>query len=167
PATRGDAKGYAQGQHGQTTLCHRTGSESNPWVLITVADPALKAHRKHGDIIPAPAEGCPKPQPAATTAPAASTPGGETAPAPVVSLGMGTQVPLPVTAQSQSPPAGSAPAASAPAASTPFRPGGTVTTVSAPSRSTATKTASAAPRGEVLAETASSSPTAAQAATDT
>src|SRR3954452_17481445 len=47
-------------RHGQPklTICHHTGSQSNPWVQITVAEPALKAHRKHGDVIPAPAAGC-------------------------------------------------------------------------------------------------------------
>ncbi|MBT2250095.1 hypothetical protein JHV56_15455 [Arthrobacter sp. BHU FT2] len=35
------------------TICHATGSESNPYVQITVAYEALKAHRDHGgDIIP-------------------------------------------------------------------------------------------------------------------
>src|SRR3954451_13686157 len=50
-------------RHGQpkVTICHHTGSQSNPWVQITVAEPALKAHRKHGDLVPAPAGGCPKP----------------------------------------------------------------------------------------------------------
>src|SRR3954451_23802122 len=49
-------------RHGQpkVTICHHTGSQSNPWVPITIAEPALKAHRKHGDLIPAPAGGCPK-----------------------------------------------------------------------------------------------------------
>src|SRR3954452_5848809 len=47
-------------RHGQpkVTICHHTGSQSNPWVQITVAEPALKAHRKHGDLVPAPAGGC-------------------------------------------------------------------------------------------------------------
>src|SRR3954447_23829886 len=46
---------------GKTTICHHTGSAKNPWVTITVADRALPAHRRHGDLIPAPAGGCPKP----------------------------------------------------------------------------------------------------------
>ena len=43
----------------KTTICHKTGSESNPWVEITVSNNALKAHEGHGDLIPAPASGCP------------------------------------------------------------------------------------------------------------
>ena len=49
------------GEH-KTTICHATGSASNPSVLITVDDNALKAHQAHQDgkdIIPAPAGGCP------------------------------------------------------------------------------------------------------------
>ncbi len=49
------------GEH-KTTICHATGSASNPFVLITVDDNALKAHQAHQDgkdIIPAPAGGCP------------------------------------------------------------------------------------------------------------
>jgi hypothetical protein len=49
-------------EHGKTTICHATGSETNPYVVITISDNALDAHRAHQhgeDIIPAPAEGCP------------------------------------------------------------------------------------------------------------
>jgi hypothetical protein len=59
---------------GKTTICHSTGSETNPFVTITISDNALKAHaRHHGgrDIIPAPAGGCPAPA-AAATEPAAA-----------------------------------------------------------------------------------------------
>jgi len=45
----------------KTVICHATSSESNPWVQIEVANPSLKAHAKHGDLIPAPVEGCPVP----------------------------------------------------------------------------------------------------------
>jgi hypothetical protein len=48
---------------GKTTICHSTGSASNPFVTITVSNNALKAHARHHDgrdLIPAPAAGCPK-----------------------------------------------------------------------------------------------------------
>ena len=44
---------------GKTTICHHPASGKKPWVKIKVANPSLKAHAKHGDLIPAPAEGCP------------------------------------------------------------------------------------------------------------
>jgi hypothetical protein len=44
---------------GKTTICHHTGSQSNPYVMISVSNRALNAHARHGDIIPAPAGGCP------------------------------------------------------------------------------------------------------------
>ena len=46
----------------KVTICHATGSETNPYVTITIAEPAVRAHERHQDgedIIPAPAEGCP------------------------------------------------------------------------------------------------------------
>src|SRR5205814_5378160 len=43
----------------RVTICHHTGSQSNPYVMITVDRNALPAHAAHGDIIPAPPEGCP------------------------------------------------------------------------------------------------------------
>jgi hypothetical protein len=48
--------------NGKTTICHATGSETNPYVLITISNNALDAHARHQDgedIIPAPAKGCP------------------------------------------------------------------------------------------------------------
>ena len=66
------AKGHAKTQApkanvhakaGKTTICHATGSATNPYVTITISDNALPAHRRHQDgrdIIPAPATGgCP------------------------------------------------------------------------------------------------------------
>jgi CHRD domain len=45
----------------KVTICHRTGSETNPYVEIRVSKNALKkGHARHaGDIIPAPNDGCP------------------------------------------------------------------------------------------------------------
>src|SRR5829696_3055837 len=48
--------------NGKTTICHATGSATNPYVQITVSTNALAAHSRHQggrDIIPAPEEGCP------------------------------------------------------------------------------------------------------------
>lgn len=51
----------AQGEpHQKITICHATGSETNPYVQITVNVNGLNGHGGHaGDIIPAPAGGCP------------------------------------------------------------------------------------------------------------
>jgi hypothetical protein len=35
--------------HGKVTICHATGSETNPYVLITVDEHALNAHMSHQD----------------------------------------------------------------------------------------------------------------------
>ncbi len=41
-------------------ICHATGSASNPYVEIEIAKAGLNGHAGHaGDIIPAPADGCP------------------------------------------------------------------------------------------------------------
>jgi hypothetical protein len=42
----------------KVTICHRTNSPTNPYVMITVAQAAIPAHQAHGDVIPAPAGGC-------------------------------------------------------------------------------------------------------------
>jgi hypothetical protein len=45
-------------------ICHATGSVKNPYVLITVDINGLNGHNQHaGDIIPAPAAGCPVTRP--------------------------------------------------------------------------------------------------------
>ena len=49
----------------KVTICHATGSRTNPYVRITISVNALRAHRRHQggrDIIPAPKSGCPKKQ---------------------------------------------------------------------------------------------------------
>jgi hypothetical protein len=46
----------------KVTICHATGSMSNPYVVITVDVHALKAHASHQDgrdVIPVPSAGCP------------------------------------------------------------------------------------------------------------
>jgi hypothetical protein len=49
---------------GKVTICHATGSSKNPYVEITVDRNGLNGHDKHsGDIIPAPAAGCPSSKP--------------------------------------------------------------------------------------------------------
>jgi hypothetical protein len=45
------------------TICHATGSSTNPYVQITISENAIPAHLAHQDgrdIIPAPKEGCPQ-----------------------------------------------------------------------------------------------------------
>jgi len=47
---------------GKVTICHATGSATNPYVEITISVNAVAAHERHQggrDIIPAPEEGCP------------------------------------------------------------------------------------------------------------
>jgi hypothetical protein len=35
----------------KTTICHHTGSKSNPYVTITISSNAVDAHSKHGDTL--------------------------------------------------------------------------------------------------------------------
>jgi len=44
----------------KVTLCHKTGSKSNPYVKISVSKNAVKAHMKHGDIAVSADGSCPK-----------------------------------------------------------------------------------------------------------
>jgi hypothetical protein len=44
---------------GKTTICHRTGSRKHPFVVITVSNNALPAHRRHGDTLAGPGGTCP------------------------------------------------------------------------------------------------------------
>lgn len=46
---------------GKTTICHRTSSAKNPFVLISVSNNALPAHKRHGDTLPSPTGACPGP----------------------------------------------------------------------------------------------------------
>lgn len=44
------AGGDGNGPNGKVTICHRTGSETNPIVVITISRNALPAHlANHGD----------------------------------------------------------------------------------------------------------------------
>ena len=58
-------------QNDKITLCHATGSATNPYVEITVSVAgATHGHANHaGDIIPAPADGCPASLPVSPTTP--------------------------------------------------------------------------------------------------
>jgi hypothetical protein len=93
PAAKpGKDKGHG---HAKVTICHATGSESNPYVTITIAEPAVAAHRRHQhgeDIIPAPAGGCP----AAALAPA--TPTATAAPTETKAAALAAQVVPPAAA---------------------------------------------------------------------
>ena len=58
----GSQKGSSHAKAGKVTLCHATGSETNPYVEITISANALPAHQRHQDgrdIYPVPAGGCP------------------------------------------------------------------------------------------------------------
>ena len=44
----------------KVTLCHKTGSKSNPWVKISVSKNAVKSHMNHGDVAVSADGSCPK-----------------------------------------------------------------------------------------------------------
>jgi hypothetical protein len=51
----GHGKTPSENQYGgKTTICHHTHSKKHPWVLITVSNNALPAHKAHGDTLPNP-----------------------------------------------------------------------------------------------------------------
>ena len=67
----------------KVTICHATGSASNPYVEITISKSAVQAHENHaGDIIPAPPTGCPMTLSAQSPAPPRSPPAPPTSPPP-------------------------------------------------------------------------------------
>jgi hypothetical protein len=45
----------------KATICHRTSSNTNPWVQITVSRNALPAHQAHGDFVVTATNPCPPP----------------------------------------------------------------------------------------------------------
>jgi hypothetical protein len=59
---------------GKVTLCHKTGSATNPWVKIRVSAKTAAQHRKHGDVDPVGGR-CPAPKtkPGSTTASSTTT----------------------------------------------------------------------------------------------
>ena len=62
PAATTQQAAPPQNGHHKTTICHATGSATNPYVEISIPPPAVGAHSRHQDgrdIIPAPANGCP------------------------------------------------------------------------------------------------------------
>jgi hypothetical protein len=50
-ASTGSSSSAAYQYGKKVTICHRTHSKKHPFVTITVAQAALKAHLKHGDTI--------------------------------------------------------------------------------------------------------------------
>lgn len=59
---KGDQASSADDQYrGKTTICHRTHSAKNPFVVISVSNNALPAHKAHGDTLVGPGGTCPGP----------------------------------------------------------------------------------------------------------
>jgi hypothetical protein len=92
--------------HTPVTICHATGSATNPYVEITIDENGLNGHGDHQDdrdIIPAPAEGCPQ----GSTSNGNLSGGGGTPEQPVTQTGQPVVTPenavLPTTASGQTP----------------------------------------------------------------
>ncbi len=61
--TAGGALAHGSGgDDGKVTICHRTGSETNPWVQIKVSVNAPPTHLAHGDFIVTKHKPCPPPK---------------------------------------------------------------------------------------------------------
>jgi hypothetical protein len=64
PGLPASASAPAGTSEGKVTICHVTGSKTHPYAEITIDANGLNGHDKHaGDIIPAPAGGCPTARP--------------------------------------------------------------------------------------------------------
>ena len=64
PASLAVTTPAATSSDGKVTICHATGSKTNPYTMITVSVNGLNGHDKHkDDIIPAPQGGCPTTKP--------------------------------------------------------------------------------------------------------
>lgn len=81
----------AVGEDRKVTICHATGSQTNPYEQITISENAVPAHQNNhrDDIIPAPAEGCPTTRGSASPS---ATPGVSPSISPVVSPGVSPSV---------------------------------------------------------------------------
>ena len=58
---------HGKGHAGKVTLCHKTGSQTHPYVKVKVSKNSVKAHLKRGDVEPNADGSCPKPDPQTTT----------------------------------------------------------------------------------------------------